>query len=127
MTQTLLLVFLFVAAIATLPWLVRRLQQRQGRLAGSSAASPRVLSAIAVGPNQRVVTVEVGGEGERTTLVLGVTQHSINCLHKEPARVSSSHGELSFAREMATAAGNPAGSSPALEPLIDKKARRAEA
>jgi flagellar protein FliO/FliZ len=32
-----------------------------------------------------VVTVEVGPEGARTWLVLGVTAQSINCLHVMPA------------------------------------------
>ena len=101
MTQTLLLVVLFVAGIATLPWLVRRLQQRHGGLAGPSAASPRVLSAIAVGPHQRVVTVEVGAEGERTTLILGVTPQSICCLYTQPPRREATSSPSSFSLEMA--------------------------
>ena len=103
MTQTLLLVVLFVAGIATLPWLVRRLQQRHGGLAGPSAASPRVLSAIAVGPHQRVVTVEVGAEGERTTLILGVTPQSICCLYTQPPRREATSSPSSFSLEMANA------------------------
>ncbi|MBW7832820.1 MAG: flagellar biosynthetic protein FliO [Simplicispira suum] len=103
MTQTLLLVVLFVAGIATLPWVVRRVQQRHGGVAGASAASPRVLSAIAVGPHQRVVTVEVGEEGERTTLVLGVTPQSIRCLHTQPARRGSMASPTSFSLEMTNA------------------------
>lgn len=81
MTKTLLLVILFVAAIGSLPWLIRRLQQRRGEASGLAAGSPRVVSAIAVGPHQRVVTVEVGVEGERVVLVLGVTGQQIQCLH----------------------------------------------
>jgi flagellar protein FliO/FliZ len=103
MTQTLLLVVLFVAAIALLPWLVRRVQLRQGRFAPSSAAAPRVLSAIAVGPQQRVVTVEVGAEGERTTLVLGVTAQSIRCLHTLRSQGDASPTPDSFSRAMAKA------------------------
>ena len=69
MTQTLLVVVLFVAAMATLPWLVRRVQQRQAAGTAGAAAASRVLSAVAVGPQQRVVTVEVGPEHARTWLV----------------------------------------------------------
>ncbi len=81
MTQTLLLVILFVAAIGTLPWIVRRLQQRRSEMQGQSATTPRVLSAVAVGPHQRVVTVEVGPPGQCVTLILGVTPQTISCLH----------------------------------------------
>jgi len=89
MTRTLLLVLLFVAGMAALPWLVRRMQQRHGRVGAASASAPRILSAIAVGPHQRVVTVELGGEGERTTLVLGVTPQSIRCLHTQVAQAAA--------------------------------------
>ena len=81
MTQTLLVVVLFVAAMAALPWLIRRLQQRQSGMFSAAGGVSRVLSAVAVGPQQRVVTVEVGPEHQRTVLVLGVTAQQINCLH----------------------------------------------
>jgi flagellar protein FliO/FliZ len=81
MTQALVAVVLFMAAMAALPWLVRRFQQRQaGGVAGAGMAS-KVVSAVAVGPHQRVVTVEVGPENARTLLVLGVTAQNIQCLH----------------------------------------------
>lgn len=104
MTRTLLLVLLFVAAMAALPWLVRRLQQRHGRVGAASASAPRVLSAIAVGPHQRVVTVELGGEGERTTLVLGVTPQSIQCLHTQVAPAAPAAGGFSLAMAQASRA-----------------------
>ncbi len=107
MTQTLLLVVLFVGAIACLPWLVRRVQQRQGRLVSSPATTARVLSAVAVGPHQRVVTVEVGTEGERTTLILGVTQQSISCLHTLHTQAAPPLSEIPFSRAMAQAAAVP--------------------
>jgi len=86
MTQTLLLVVLFIAALAALPWAIRWLQRRQQALGGATAgAGARVLSAVAVGPQQRVVTVEVGPAQQRTVLVLGVTAQHISCLHVLPA------------------------------------------
>lgn len=97
MTQTLALVVLFVAALSALPWLIRRLQQRQmGLLPGGTGAASRVLSAVAVGPQQRIVTVEVGPSHQRTVLVLGVTTQQINCLHVLPA--PSFAGEVAAAR-----------------------------
>ncbi len=84
--QTLALVALFIAALAALPWLIRRLQQRGlVRQGGAAAADLRVLSGVAVGAQQRVVTVEVGVAGQRTVLVLGVTAQQVSCLHVLPA------------------------------------------
>ena len=80
MTQTLLAVLAFVALVACLPWLLKRLQQRQA-LARGGDVTTRVLSAVAVGAHQRVVTVEVGEGEHKTRLVLGVTAQQINCLH----------------------------------------------
>ena len=81
MSQTLLVVVLFIGAVAMLPWLVRYVQQRQNKAVGVASTPSRVLSAIAVGPQQRIVTVEVGPEYARTCLVLGVTAQHITCLH----------------------------------------------
>lgn len=81
MAQTLVVIVLFVGAVAMLPWLVRRIQQHKAGGNTSTGAASRVLSAIAVGPSQRVVTIEVGPEDARTWLVLGVTAQQINCLH----------------------------------------------
>ena len=77
MTQTLLVVVLFVGAIAMLPWLIKRLQQRHAKGGAALGAHSRVLSAVSVGPHQRVVTVEVGPEHARTSLVLGVTAQQV--------------------------------------------------
>ncbi|MCW5233963.1 FliO/MopB family protein [Verminephrobacter eiseniae] len=75
-------VLLFVGAMAWLAWLVRR--QRHGAGGPASGAAARVLSAVAVGPQQRVVTVEVGPEHARIWLVLGVTARQVSCLHVLP-------------------------------------------
>lgn len=83
-TQTLLLVVLFVAAIASLPWLIRKLQQRQAGLMQGATGVSRVVAAVSVGPQQRVVTVEVGPPRARQQLVLGVTAQQITCLQVLP-------------------------------------------
>ena len=90
MARTLLLLVLFIGVMALLPWLVRRARQGQmglgRRLPTPPGGAARVLSAVAVGPQQRVVTVEVGAGGQRTVLVLGVTAQQIHCLHVLPAQ-----------------------------------------
>ena len=114
MTQTLMVVVLFVGAMALLPWLVRRLQQRQAAGVAGLGAASKVLSAVAVGPHQRVVTVEVGPENARTWLVLGVTAQQVSCLHvlpvagkaAEDARGASLPASPSFAQEMRVASAD---------------------
>ena len=108
MTQTLLTVALFVALLAMLPWAVRWIQRRAGGAMPGMATSSRLVGALAVGPQQRVVTVEVGPPNARTWLVLGVTAQNITCLHSMPA------GSPDFAGAMVHAAppGTPASTSP---------------
>jgi len=81
MTQTLVLTAVFVFLLALLPMGVKWLKQRSpgGLSAGGSAA--KIVSVLAVGPQQRVVTVELGAGHARVWLTLGVTAHSITCLH----------------------------------------------
>ncbi len=84
MTQSLLWVAGFVLLLALVPMGIKWVQSRAGSGAAVSGAGSRVLSAVAVGPQQRVVTVEVGPGDARICLVLGVTQQSISCLHTFP-------------------------------------------
>ena len=107
MTQTLLVVVLFVGAIAMLPWLIKRLQQRHAKGGAALGAHSRVLSAVSVGPHQRVVTVEVGPEHARTSLVLGVTAQQVTCLYvlapnaAAPVPAVLPASQASFSQEMA--------------------------
>lgn len=81
MTQSLVSVGVFLALLACLPLAIKWWKQRSGDVARDSGGQARVVSAVAVGPHQRVVTVEVGPESARILLVLGVTAQTINCLH----------------------------------------------
>ncbi len=81
MSQTLVGVALFVGVVACIPWMVRWLQARAGTL-GPEAGRAKVLSVLAVGPQQRVVTVQVASGTHEAVLVLGVTASTVNCLHK---------------------------------------------
>ena len=96
--SSLVWVVLFIGAIALLPWWVRRWQQGRGQLLPDAATpNARVLSSVAIGPQQRVVTVEAGAPGQRVVLILGVTAQQITCLHVREA--------ASFSDEVAAARG----------------------
>ncbi|QDL56875.1 hypothetical protein EXZ61_18905 [Rhodoferax aquaticus] len=81
-----------MAFIACLPLAAKWYRQRAGVLGPSFSGQTRVLSAVAVGTSQRVVTVEAGPEHARVVLVLGVTAQTITCLHSAPA--SAEQGDV---------------------------------
>ncbi len=84
MSQGWLSIVFVVLLLALIPVGLKWLQRRASGNPGGAPATARVVSAIGVGPHQRVVTVEVGPEGARTWLTLGVTAQSITCLHTAP-------------------------------------------
>lgn len=61
-------------------WLLKRSGLAPAGMRGASAG-PRLTGSLALGPQQRVVTVEVGEGDERRWLVLGVTAQQITTLH----------------------------------------------
>ena len=76
-------VFAFVAVLALIPaalWLLKRTP-----LGGQSGGAPmRLVGALPLSPNQRLVTVEVGQGDDRRWLVLGVSPAGISTLHSLP-------------------------------------------
>jgi flagellar protein FliO/FliZ len=86
MTQQLIPVLLFLALLACLPWLLRRVKARVGKSTIDAGDQSKFISAVAVGPHQRVVTVEVGPQEARVWLTLGVTAQTVNCLYSAPAK-----------------------------------------
>lgn len=84
MTQSLLTIFFFVALLACIPYAVKWAKQRAMGGMQSNLGQAKFISAVAVGPHQRVVIVEVGPEDARVWLTLGVTAQSIQCLHTAP-------------------------------------------
>lgn len=76
---------LAIGVLAAIPFGLKWLQRRMGVGALGGAVSAKVISAVAVGPHQRVVTVEVGPEDARVWLTLGVTTQTITCLHSTTA------------------------------------------
>jgi flagellar protein FliO/FliZ len=85
MTQSLILVGLFLCVLVSLPFLIEHLKKRYGLALPGSSGPTRLVSTLSLGPQQKVVTVEVGPKDARVWLVLGVTQQSIQCLHTAPA------------------------------------------
>ncbi len=72
-----LLAFAFVVALIPIAlWLLRRTP-----LGAAHGGPVRVVAALPLAPNQRLVTVEVGHGDERRWLVLGVTPQGISTLH----------------------------------------------
>ncbi len=74
----------FVLILALIPaalWLLKRTPL--GGAAGG-AAPMRLVAALALAPNQRLVTVEVGQGEHRRWLVLGVSPAGISNLHSLP-------------------------------------------
>lgn len=89
MTQSLLMVGLFLAVMVSAPFALKWWRKQNlgaSQLAGCQA---KVLSAVAVGPHQRVVTVEVGTDEARVRLTLGVTAQSISVLHSAQAHAAA--------------------------------------
>ena len=70
-----------LAVLAMIPFGLKWLQRRMCAGVTGAAMSSKIVSVLAVGPHQRVVTVEVGPEDARVWLTLGVTAQSITCLH----------------------------------------------
>ena len=73
----------FVLILALIPaalWLLKRTP-----LGGAGVGQGmRVVAALPLAPNQRIVTVEVGSGDDRRWLVLGVTPAGIQTLHTLP-------------------------------------------
>lgn len=71
-------------AIPLLLWLLKRspMAARLGGLgAGLPAAPARLVATLALGPQQRVVTLEVGQGAQRRWLLVGVTPQGMHTLH----------------------------------------------
>ena len=79
-----LLPFLWFLAILCLIPLVLWLLKRTPMGGSSSTGVMRLVAQLAVAPNQRLLTVEVGQGEDKRWLVLGVTGQQITTLHVMP-------------------------------------------
>jgi flagellar protein FliO/FliZ len=80
MTSSLVSVAAFLVLLALLPVAIRWMRRHGAAGQSASGSAMNIVSAIAVGPHQKVVTVE----GERMWLVLGLSAQSMTCLHSMP-------------------------------------------
>ena len=71
---------LILALIPAALWLLKRTPMG----GATSGQGLRLVGALALAPNQRIVTVEVGSGDDRRWLVLGVTPAGISTLHSLP-------------------------------------------
>ncbi|HWP20391.1 MAG TPA: flagellar biosynthetic protein FliO [Burkholderiaceae bacterium] len=85
MPSTLSFLFWFVVILALIPLVLWMLKRSQLAASLGGAAQPaRVVASTAIGPQQRLVTVEVGQGDARQWLVLGVTPQHVCVLHALP-------------------------------------------
>lgn len=92
MSEALLPLLLFVLVLGCLPWLVNWARRRWMPGATGAAGALRVVSAVAVGPRQRIVMLEFGPVERRLHLTVGVTEQAITRLHLGPAVPSATVG-----------------------------------
>lgn len=74
----LLLIMVVVAVV------LKRMRHHLPRVAGQEGPHLRVLSSVSLGPQQRMVTVQVGEGSDSLCLVLGVAPGAIQTLHTLP-------------------------------------------
>ena len=79
----LVLLALMVGIAFALKWARGRVPGLAG-VAGQQGPALRVLSSLSLGPQQRVVTVQVGQGEHATCLVLGVAPGAVQTLHSLP-------------------------------------------
>lgn len=82
MTLSLVTLVVVLILLALLPILIQRFRQRSVTGQMANAAAMKIVSAMAVGPHQKLLTVEVGPQSARSWLVLGVSSQAVTCLHR---------------------------------------------
>jgi len=90
---TLAALAIVVALILGLAWLLKRLPGAGLR----PLPGLRVVASLAVGPRERVVIVDCGGQ----QLLLGVTSHTVNLLHSLPEPLLDTPSQAGFAELLA--------------------------
>ena len=75
---------LLLALMVLVAWLLQRYRRHLPGVAAQVGPPLKVMGSMALGPQQRLVTVQVGEGAERLCLVLGVSPGSITALHQMP-------------------------------------------
>lgn len=78
-----------LAILACAPWLARRIRATGWQVLKQPEQPARMVSALAVGTQQRVVTIEVQQGPHTRRLLLGVTPQSVTLLDAWPIESAS--------------------------------------
>lgn len=73
-----------LAAMLLAAWLLQRWRRHLPGVARQAGPALKVMSSLPLGPQQRVVTVQVGEGADRLCLVLGVAPGGVTALHQMP-------------------------------------------
>jgi flagellar protein FliO/FliZ len=71
-------------AMMAVAWMLQRWRRHLPNVSRQVGPALKVMNALPLGPQQRVVTVQVGEGEDRVCLVLGVTPGGITALHQMP-------------------------------------------
>ncbi|WP_180683537.1 FliO/MopB family protein [Tepidicella baoligensis] len=82
-----------------LAWGVQWIKKRTAPVGTGQGAQLRVVSQLMVGPQQRVVVVELDGPEGPVQLTLGVTPQTVNTLHTQSVPVGTSYRQVAQALE----------------------------
>lgn len=102
---SLLPVVALLVVLGLLAWAVQWLRRRT-QMAGGDIAALRVISQLAVGPQQRVVVVELNGPSGTVLLTLGVTPQHVRTLHLQP--LDGAQQSAAFSQASLTSTANAA-------------------
>jgi flagellar protein FliO/FliZ len=84
MLQNAIPALVLLALMVGIAFALRWARHRLPGAVGHSGPPMQVLSTLSLGPQQRVVTVQVGQGDARVCLVLGISPGSVNALHQMP-------------------------------------------
>lgn len=76
--------FVLLIVMVGIAWLLQRYRRRLPGAALRAGPNLQVLGGVALGPQQRVVTLQVGQGDQAVCLVLGVSPGSVTALHQMP-------------------------------------------
>ncbi len=86
-----------LALMVLLAWGVQWVRKRMAPVGSGEGADLRLVSQLALGPQQRVVVVEVSGPSGPVQLTLGVTPQQISVLHTQPVAASPARPAVTVA------------------------------
>ena len=76
--------FVLLIVMVGIAWLLQRYRRHLPGVARRAGPALQVLGSVALGPQQRVVTVQVGQGADSVCLVLGVAPGGVTALHRMP-------------------------------------------